>query len=192
METKQTNRLPGDICPCTPWTATMLDNVFRTIFQNPRKIVGDYVRQGMTVMDIGCGPGFFTLAMAKMVGPGGMVIAIDVQKEMLDLVKKKSEKLNLVRCIWFHQGKPDAIGIQKNADFILSFYMVHEVPDRDAFFREVAGLLNQGGRYLIVEPIFHVSEKAFNDTIDHARIAGFSVEKQPKVLLSRAALLVKE
>ena len=189
---KQTHRLHGDICPCTPWTAAMLDNVFRTVFQNPKKIVGDYIRPGMTVMDIGCGPGFFTLAMAKMVGPGGLVISIDVQQEMLDLVKKKSEKLDLLGRILFHLGTPEAIGICKNADFILSFYMVHEVPDRDVFFKEVAGLLKPGGRYLIVEPVFHVSEKAFDDTLAHARKAGFTVEKQPKVLLSRAALLVKE
>jgi ubiquinone/menaquinone biosynthesis C-methylase UbiE len=192
MEMKQTHGRHGDICPCTPWTAAMLDNVFRTVFQNPKKIVGDYIRPGMTVMDIGCGPGFFSLAMAKMVGPGGIVISIDVQQEMLDLVKKKSEKLDLAGRILFHRGTPEAIGIHKNADFILSFYMVHEVPDRDAFFKEVSGLLNPTGRYLIVEPLFHVSEKAFEDTLGRARRAGFVVEKQPKVLWSRAVLLLKE
>jgi ubiquinone/menaquinone biosynthesis C-methylase UbiE len=192
MEMTQKKQLHGDICPCTPWTAAALDNVFRSVFQNPRKIVGDYIRPGMTVMDIGCGPGFFSLAMAKMVGPGGLVISIDVQQEMLDLVKKKSEKRALFDRILLHLGKPEAIGIQKNADFILSFYMVHEVPDPDAFFKEVCGLLNPKGRYLIVEPLLHVSEKAFDDTLDHARRAGFMVEKQPDVLLSRAALLVKK
>ncbi len=192
METKQTKQLYGDICPYTPWTAAVLDNVFRSIFQNPRKIVGDYIRPGMTVMDIGCGPGFFTFAMAKMVGPRGLVISIDVQQEMLDRVKKKSEKPGLAGRILFHLGTPGAIGIDKNADFILSFYMVHEVPDRDAFFKEVFGLLNPGSRYLIVEPVIHVSQKAFDDTLEHARRAGFMVEKQPKVLMSRAALLMKQ
>jgi len=43
-------------------------------------------------MDIGCGPGFFTLAMAEMAGPGGRVIAIDMQQEMLDLVTKKAKE----------------------------------------------------------------------------------------------------
>jgi ubiquinone/menaquinone biosynthesis C-methylase UbiE len=172
-------------------TTAVLNNVFRTVFQNPRKIIGDYIRPGMTVMDIGCGPGFFSLAMAKMVGPGGLVISVDVQQEMLNVVKKKSEKSGLAGRFLFHLSKPDAIGIHKTADFILSFYMVHEVPDRDAFFKEVSGLLNSGSRYLIVEPLFHVSENAFGDTLDRAGRAGFVVEKQPKVLWSRAALLKK-
>jgi ubiquinone/menaquinone biosynthesis C-methylase UbiE len=192
METQQTKQPHGDICPCTPLTAVALDNVFRTLFQNPGKIVGDYIRPGMTVMDIGCGPGFFTFAMAKMVGPGGLVISVDVQQEMLDRVKKKREKTGLAGRILCHQATSEAIGIHRNADFILSFYMVHEVPDRDAFFKEVFGLLNPKSRYLIVEPAIHVSQRAFDDTLEHAVRAGFVVETRPKVLLSRAALLVKE
>lgn len=103
----------------------------------------------MTAMDIGCGPGFFTLAMARMAGPEGKVIAIDMQQEMLDLVKKKSDRL----------------------------------------FREVSGLLEDSGRYLIVEPTGHVFEEVFEDTLRHAERAGFVIEERPKVRFSRAAVL---
>ncbi len=181
----------GKLCRYSPWTAPFFDNLIRKIFQNPEKIVGSYIRPGMTVMDIGCGPGFFTLAMARMAGPEGRVIAVDMQQEMLDLVKKKSDQLGLSDRIRFHRCRQDSLCITKKAGFILSFYMVHEVPDRDALFREVSGLLEPGGKYLIVEPGFHVSQEAFEDTLRHAEEAGLAVEKRPNVLLSRAALLGK-
>jgi ubiquinone/menaquinone biosynthesis C-methylase UbiE len=181
----------GDYCRYSPWTAPFFDNLFRKIFQDPEKIVGPYVRPGMTAMDIGCGPGFFTLAMAKMVGPGGKVIAIDMQQEMLDLVKRKSDQAGLSDRIRFHRCRQDSLDTDAKAGFILSFYMVHEVPERDALFREGSGLLEPGGRYLIVEPGFHVSAEAFEDTLRHAEKAGFGVEERPKVRFSRAALLKK-
>lgn len=192
MNPNQTLNPHGDICPYTPWTLVMLDNLLRKFLQNPEKIVGDYIQPGMKVLDIGCGPGFFTLPMAQMVGPLGTVIAIDVQKEMLDLVEQKSKQLGLVDRIWFHQCKPDSLDLQEQVDFILSFYMVHEVPDRDTFFSEVADLLVSGGTYLIVEPVFHVSPSAFEDTLNHAVSAGFRIVNQPKIRLSRCALLTKE
>jgi ubiquinone/menaquinone biosynthesis C-methylase UbiE len=180
----------GDICRYTPFMGRMLDNGIRRVFQNPKKIVGPYVKEGMTVIDIGCGPGMYTLAMAAMVGDTGKVIAMDVQQEMLDVVKTKSEQQNLFPRIRFHKSNPDSLGVAEKADFILSFYMVHEVPDRDAFFREVKGLLKEGGKYLIVEPPFHVSKAAFEDTVDKARRAGLKPVFSPKILLSRATLFI--
>lgn len=192
MNTNQTLTIHRDICPYTPWTLAMLDNIVRKLLQNPKKIVGGLIQPGMKVLDLGCGPGFFTLPMAQMVGPLGMVIAIDVQKEMLDLVMQKSERSGLVDRIWFHQCTPESLDIKEQVDFILSFYMVHEVPDRDTFFSEVADLLNPGGKFLVVEPVFHVSAIAFDDTISHAIKAGFRIESLPHFRLSRAAILMKE
>lgn len=192
MNPNQTHNPHGDICPYNPWTLAMLDNLLRKFLQNPENIVGDYIQPGMKVLDIGCGPGFFTLPMAQMVGPLGTVIAIDVQKEMLDLVEQKSKQLGLVDRIWFHQCKADSLDLQEQVDFILSFYMVHEVPDRDTFFSEVADLLVSGGKYLIVEPVFHVSPSAFEDTLNHAISAGFRIVSKPKIRLSRCALLTKD
>jgi ubiquinone/menaquinone biosynthesis C-methylase UbiE len=145
----------------------------------------------MKVMDIGCGPGFFTLPMAEMVGPAGTVIAIDVQKEMLDLVEQKSEQVGLADRIWFHQSKYDTLDLREQADFILSFYMVHEVPDREAFFSEIANLLAPQGKYLIVEPSFHVSDTAFQETLNYAINAGFTITHQPKLHFSKSAVLMK-
>ena len=76
-------------------------------------------------------------------------------------------------------------------DFVLAFYMVHEIPDQAAFFAEIEEMLKRDGRLLIIEPPFHVSRAAFERTVDKARNAGFTVVDRPKVLLSKTALLGK-
>ncbi len=74
---------------CSAKHAVFLDNLIRKWLQNPRKILNEYIKEGMTVVDLGCGPGFFSLELARLVGDNGKVIAADLQQAMLDKVKKK-------------------------------------------------------------------------------------------------------
>ena len=84
---------PKHVCPVE--MARSLDNIFRIWFQNPRKILAPFIREGMTVLDIGCGPGFFSTEIAEMVGPSGRVIACDLQKEMLEIVARRITSYNV-------------------------------------------------------------------------------------------------
>ncbi len=77
-------------------------------------------------------------------------------------------------------------------DFVLAFYMVHEVPNLEKFFEEIDSILKPKGQALIVEPSFRVSKKAFEETIRKARGAGLKPVEGPKVLLSKTAILEKE
>jgi len=192
MKMSDKSRNNSELCRYSPFRDTMLDNRIRRIFQNPQKIAGPYLEEGMTAIDIGCGPGMFTLAMAAMVGDTGCVIAVDVQQEMLDVVKAKSDRLGFSSRIRFHQSKPETLGVSEKADFVLSFWMVHEVQDRDAFLREVRDLLKPDGKYLIVEPSMHVSSAAFADTIGAAERAGLKAVLSPHVFFSRATLFTLE
>ena len=63
--------------------AESLDNIIRRWLQNPQKILRPYLKEGMTVLDIGCGPGFISIDMAQMVGESGQVISVDLQEGML-------------------------------------------------------------------------------------------------------------
>ncbi|MHC1688718.1 MAG: hypothetical protein AB9879_13620 [Methanothrix sp.] len=76
-------------------------------------------------------------------------------------------------------------------DFALAFYMVHEVPDRAGFLKEVAAAIKPQGKFLIVEPNFHVSKTSFEETINIAESSGLSLISRPNVLFSRAALMQK-
>ena len=80
---------------CPPWIAFTLDNRLRRYLQNPEELLGSFIHEGQTVIDIGCGPGFFTLAMARLVGENGRVIAVDIQKSMLDKLNHNAKKTGL-------------------------------------------------------------------------------------------------
>ncbi|MGD9128180.1 MAG: class I SAM-dependent methyltransferase [Planctomycetia bacterium] len=181
----------GHVCPVA--IAGGLDCRWRRWFQNPRKILAPYVKEGMMAIDIGCGPGFFSIDMARLVGPSGRVIAVDLQKEMLEWLQKKIEGTELEDRFTLHQCKADRIGLDENqkVDFILAFYMVHETPNQEAFFGEVATLLKPNGRLLVVEPPFHVSKAAFNGTLMRAQAFGLTVMETPRVFFGKTALLGK-
>jgi ubiquinone/menaquinone biosynthesis C-methylase UbiE len=180
----------SETSPICSWKiAFALDNPIRRLIHNPQKILGGYIEPGQTVLDLGCGPGTFSLAMAKMVGESGKVIAVDVQEEMLRLVREKAARQGLESRIVTHKSGPDGIGLSEKVDFALAFYMVHEVPNAEAFLKEIASLLKPRGKLLIVEPKMHVSPAAFDKTIEIARQAGLKPVSEPKIRFSRSKLL---
>ena len=177
------------ICPVE--RAGSLDNKFRRWIQNPQKILRPYIEKGMTVLDIGCGPGFFTIDMAYLVGESGRVIALDLQEGMLQKLNKKIQGTEIEDRITLQKGEADRIGVSENLDFILVFYMFHEVTNQDDFLDEIESLLEPNGRVLIVEPPFHVSKSAFMKMIKKAQKAGLVVVENPKVFLSKAVVFQK-
>jgi ubiquinone/menaquinone biosynthesis C-methylase UbiE len=177
------------VCPVA--LSGSLDNRIRRWLQNPRKIVGPYIKEGMTVLDVGCGPGFFTIEMAMMVGRSGRVIAADMQDGMLRKVKEKIAGTELEKRVLLHKCQEDKIGVTLPVDFVLLFYMVHEVPDKQHFFKEIHSILKPDGKVLIVEPPIHVSKSAFDETDSIAGDAGFTVVERPKVFFSRGVVLKK-
>jgi len=183
MNTDKKNR----ICPVEH--AGVLDFNFRKLLQNPQKILRPYISEGMTVLDLGCGPGFFTMEMARLVGETGKVIAADLQQGMLEKVKKKIQNTVFANVIEFHQCLPDRVALSQKFDFILVFYMLHEVPDQLKFLRELKALLKPQGRILLVEPSFHVSQHEFLESIALMSQAGFAVAAQPKIFFSRSVAL---
>ena len=178
------------VCPVE--RAGSLDNRIRRWLQDPKKILGPYVGEGMTVLDIGCGPGYFTIEMAQLVGKSGRVIATDLQDGMLEKLGDKIRGTELEPRITFQRCPENKIGISDNVDFALVFYVVHEVRNKEEFFDEVRSILKPGGLVLIVEPPFHVSKKAFEETIGKAREAGLTPVERPRVFLSKTVVMKKE
>jgi ubiquinone/menaquinone biosynthesis C-methylase UbiE len=174
---------------CSWKIAFALDNPIRRLIHNPQKILGGCIKPGQTVLDLGCGPGTFSIAMAKMVGESGKVIAVDIQEEMLQIVRTKAARQGLESRIVTHKSGLDRIGLSEKVDFALAFYMVHEVPNAEAFLKEISSVLKPKGKLLVVEPKFHVSATAFERTIDIARQAGLSPISEPKIRFSRSKLL---
>jgi ubiquinone/menaquinone biosynthesis C-methylase UbiE len=178
------------VCPVK--LANSLDSRIRRWLQNPTKILAPYVKVGMTVLDVGCGPGFFSVELARMVGNTGRVIAADLQDGMLQRLAHRIEGTDLADRIRLVKCDQDNINVKERVDFILTFYMVHEVPDKNSFFGQLNGILNDEGQFLIVEPkLFHVSRTEFESTIRVAESNGFRAFPGPSLHFSWSAILKK-
>ena len=176
---------------CPWWLCFTFDNPLRRRLHKPDLILKGLLHPGETAIDIGCGMGYFSLAMAQTVGPAGKVICIDMQEKMLEMARRKAERAGLGKVMQFHRCTADSLGIKVNCDFVLAFWMVHEVRDQRKFLNEVRDLLKEGGTLLIAEPKLHVTGSAFNETASLAVASGFEVANRPAVAMSRAVLLKK-
>ncbi len=177
---------------CPVGLANSLDNRVRRWLHNPQTILAQYVKKGMTVLDIGCGPGLFSIEMAKMVGESGKVISADLQDGMLQKLRKKIQWTELETRIELVKCEKDRINVPEKVDFILAFFMVHEVPDKNSLFRQLKNILKEEGQLLLLEPkLFHVSRKDFESTTRLAEDAGFKIYQGPPIHLGWSAVLRK-
>jgi len=174
---------------CPWWLCFTFDNPLRRRIQNPEDILRGLVHEGNTVLDIGCGMGYFSLPLARLVGGSGRVICVDLQKEMLEAASKRAERAGLADVMTFHQSSSERLGLAEQADFALAFWMIHEVQNKPKLFQEVRGSLRAGGIFLVVEPKMHVSKAAFEATIATALASGFEILSRPIVKISMAVLL---
>ena len=178
--------MPEHTCP--PFLAVVLDNPLRRWLHRPASLLRGFVSPGATVADLGCGPGVFTLAMADLVGPTGRVVAIDVEPAMLARVRARAEAAGVLARLDLRRCEVDRLGLDEPLDFVLGFWMVHEVPDPEALLREVRAHLAPSGRFLLAEPLGHVPATAFARSVAMARAAGLHPCGRPAVRLSRAVL----
>ncbi|MBU1181205.1 MAG: class I SAM-dependent methyltransferase [Proteobacteria bacterium] len=182
--------LTGDhVCPW--WLAYTFDNPLRRLIHNPEKMLNKFIKEGDAVVDIGCGLGYFSIGMAKMVGVKGRVISVDLQEKMLERVRHRAQEKGLLSRITLHKCSSDKLGVNEQADFALGFWMVHEVRNKDAFFNEIVTFLKPGAHFLLVEPKIHVTEPYFRKIADIAVKAGLKQCSEEEVGLSRALLFVK-
>jgi ubiquinone/menaquinone biosynthesis C-methylase UbiE len=178
------------VCPW--WLAPFTINTpFRRLLHDPQKIVGPYVKPGMIVMDVGCGVGWFSIPMATMVGDRGKVIAVDLQQQMLDMLRRRAEKAGVAARIELHKCEQDRLGVHAQADFALAFAMLHEVPDQRRLLGEIHDCLKPGGNLLLAEPPIHVTGKKFANEVAIAEKVGFRMADQPRVRWCRAVVLRK-
>ncbi len=113
-----------------PWRGGyFIDNPLRRLIHNPGKILAPYVLPGMTVMDVGCGMGLFSIAAAKIVGDRGLVIAVDLQQRMRDVLWRRATEAGVANRIRVHKCEAEHLGVETQVDFAPAMMVVHEVPD---------------------------------------------------------------
>jgi len=186
--TSQTLSTPEQHRVCTWWHAYTFDNPIRKLIHNPQKVLGAYVKDGMTVMDVGCGMGHFSIGMANLVGESGRVIAVDLQQKMLDVMLKRAKRVGIAERITPHLCEADKIRVEEKVDFILAFWMVHEVSDQKYFFSQLKSSLAPAGKILIAEPKFHVTAEELDRSIETAETCGLRCVGKPDIRFSLTAL----
>jgi ubiquinone/menaquinone biosynthesis C-methylase UbiE len=172
-----------------------LDTRLRHFLYRPDRLAEQYVKPGDRVLDFGCGPGFFTREFAKRVGETGQVFSVDLQEEMLGILRGKMSAEGLMPRIRTHQCMPDSISLPPNLnetfDAAFTIFVVHEVPDPAKLFREIAMLLKPGGTLFYTEPPFIVSGKEFWENLALAEEAGFRQVDRFLFFVNRAVVLRK-
>ncbi len=177
------------ICPW--WLAYTFDNSLRRYIHDPQIILMPYLQEGMTAIDLGCGMGYFSRAMAKIVGDTGKVISVDLQAEMLAITRKRAERDGVARRMQFLLANEDDFGVTEQVDFALAFWMVHEVTDTGKFLRQIYRILKPAGTFLIAEPKMHVTQARFDSILPFAAEAGFHFTAAPSIRLSRSVVCKK-
>lgn len=178
------------VCPW--WVGYLLASPIRRLLQKPEEILGPYVRDGMTVLDVGCAMGFFTLPMADMVGSKGRVVAVDLQERMIRTLEKRARKAGVLSRIDTRVCSATGLGLEDlkgKVDFAVAFAMVHETPEPRVLFTQIHEALAPGGRLLVAEPSGHVAADAFEATVSLATECGLVEVDRPQIRRSMSVLL---
>jgi cyclopropane fatty-acyl-phospholipid synthase-like methyltransferase len=142
--------------PCPVWLRWLveLDNPLTEANRSDVIIQRLELQPGMTVLDIGCGPGRLTIPVAEQVGPQGAVVAIDLQTGMLRRAQERAQAADLSN-IRFVQARVGEGKLEAGlADRALLVTVLGEIPDREAALREVFAALKPGGMLSVTETIF--------------------------------------
>ena len=177
------------------WLGYLHLNPLRKLTHNPDKILGPYVNKGMTVADIGCAMGFFSLPLAKMVGSAGKVICVDIEENMIRSLEKRAAKAGLSGRIKTIVCNDKSLGLgdfKGKIDFALALGVEHEIQGSSKFFSEVNEAMKPAGRLLVALPKWFVSKMDFERTVSVAKHNGFEETDRPQMKGCMTVLLEKK
>jgi len=136
-----------------------LESPERAAWQQPDALVAALgLASGAAVADVGCGPGYFTLRLARAVGPGGTAYGLDVEPRMTALLAERAHQAGLANVVPIlgsaepgHEPRPP-----RPVDLVLLVNAFHHFPDGPGALARLASFLAPGGRIALVD--FHPEE----------------------------------
>jgi len=141
--------------PAPAFTGRFLDSDIRRWRQPPDKLIErSGIKQGMTVLDLGCGSGAFTTLVARAVGEQGKVYAVDIQPKMLQQLERKLAKPENqdIRNIELKQTSAYELPFEDGSvDLVYMVTVLQEIPDRGRALREIRRVLKPGGILAVSE-----------------------------------------
>jgi len=153
------------------WTKgylAMLERKERAAFQKPEQIMASLAfKPGERVADVGAGSGYFTIPIAKAVGPTGTVLAVDINPDMLDYVDKRAQAEKLANIKLLRSRPEDPMLPPGGADTILLVDVLHYVKQRTPFAAKLKAGLAPGGRIVVIDYIPKpMSERPWGPSVD--------------------------
>jgi ubiquinone/menaquinone biosynthesis C-methylase UbiE len=182
--------MENHVCPW--YIGYLLASPLRRLFLNPEKILSPYVKEGMTVLEVGPGMGFFSLPLAKLVGEPGHIICVDIQEKMLNNLRNRVDNAGLLWRIETRLCTDASLQIddlKEKIDFVLAFAVVHEVLDTKKLFTEIFNSLKSGGVLLVSEPAGHVTKEEFDITLSIAQSVGFQILDSLKINRNHSVIM---
>jgi len=161
--------------PCPVWLSWLVefDNPFAKIDRSDVIIEHLDLQPGMTVLDIGCGPGRLTIPIARRVGPQGEVLAIDIQPGMLRRAQDKAKATNLTNIKFLHAAVGEGKLEPNQSDRALLVTVLGEIPNRQSALKEIFDALKPGGILSITEIIFDPHYQRRSTILRLAAAVGF-------------------
>ena len=158
-----------------PATGMPDDDWWHTLWPNPKDVLAKTgIVPGLSVIDLCCGNGHFTVPLVSLVGSSGRVIAVDIDTDMLNAARQVLERTldqaSVAICQWIvsDASKIDQVLQQKDAaDAVLMANTFHGVPDQTALSRSISRVLKPGGLFIIVN--WHAMAREKTTVLDQAR-----------------------
>jgi len=165
--------------PCPWWLAFLLENRFVESAPGTMVIVDRLgLREGMRVVDIGCGPGRLTVPTAQRVGSSGQVVALDMQKEMLRKLQNRldGQKISNVRTL--HGGIGQSLLERNYFDRALLVTVLGEIRDKKSALQEIFSALKPGGVLSVNEMLVDPDYQPRKTVRRLAEAAGFRLDRE--------------
>jgi ubiquinone/menaquinone biosynthesis C-methylase UbiE len=180
----------GNPADLDPYVARLADPA-RDAWQKPDEVVAAlHLRSGQVACDVGAGPGYFALRLARAVGPAGRVYAVDVEPKILDALRERLAASGLRNVTPVLALADDPLLPPAACDVILIVDTYHHFPDRVAYLGRLSRALRTGGRIANVD--YHKRETPVGPPLDHrlarevflaeAQSAGLVVAEEPTFL----------
>ncbi|MGA7880691.1 MAG: methyltransferase domain-containing protein [Terrimicrobiaceae bacterium] len=138
--------------PCPAWLVPLLENPYVEAMAGAKTILARAgIRPGMRVLDAGCGPGRLTVPASMMVGPSGQIVAVDIQRRMLQMLRGRVQEKGLTNVELVLAGLGEGKLAANKFDIALLVTVLGEIPDKLAALREIYQCLQPGGILSITE-----------------------------------------
>jgi SAM-dependent methyltransferase len=158
------------------------------------------IREGMTVADVGAGIGYFTVRLGRRVGPAGKVYAVDVQPEMLTMLKQRAAKANLKNVVPVLGSESDPKLPAAAVDLVLLVDVYHEFSQPQKMLQRMRDALKSDGRLVLLEyrkedphiPVRSEHKMSVDEAKTELEAEGFRLEKVLKDLPRQHILIFRK